>query len=380
MNRMQRVNRLIATFALGCMIVGAFSILMPVHAASTPPTLNNIQVLVQTTNSNLNYYSLSAYNSSGYQVASATSSYPGFGLELPSATYLITVTATQQGSYYPVPYASTGAVASAPSNSSGPNIVPLPIKAPISEYGYVLQTVNGPVTLNVKTAPFSNVPTTKVHVSVSYVNGTGAKGVWVDASVVGGYYYYGVNNAVLSNQTVAGGSTTLVVPTLPMLLQGYISVPVNAPKSTTTMTTTVGGQPVNITMYWEPNYVELTGTALIIPPQTSAQMTLKVQQQNYILEPGIAQSGVATAAGVSNGVSSSPAPSSSGNNIANSTTPTQIPPFEAQLGAISGTTSSLSTGPVHTNALTLALIGTTITLVVIAAGVALFFRFRKTMP
>ncbi len=197
-------------------------------------------------------YSLTAYNSSGYAVESANGNYPAFGLELPSGTYLITVTATQEGSYYPVVYAS--GVASTTGSSTSANasniIVSPPIQMPITEYGYVLQTVNAPVTLNIKTAPFTNVGTTKVHVSVSYVNGTGASGVYVYASVVGGDYYDGLNaKAVLSNQTVAGGSTTLIVPNLPILLNGWISLPVNVPTSTTTVTTTVGGQPVNVTMY-----------------------------------------------------------------------------------------------------------------------------------
>ena len=195
---------------------------------------------------------------------------------------------------------------------------------PITEYGYILQTVSAPVSLNIKTAPFTNVGTTKVHVSVSYVNGTGASGVYVYASVVGGDYYDGLNaKAVLSNQTVAGGTTTLVVPNLPILLNGWISLPVNIPKSVTTVTTTVGGQPVNITVYWQPNYVELTGSALIIPPQTSAHMTLQVDQQNYAVP--YTYNTIQSGGAVSNAVTASSGVSTPPQASGNSTAPTQYP-------------------------------------------------------
>ena len=286
MNRMKHDVRLsIVTLLLGFLLVGGLgsAALVPAHAASNAAALNNVQIFVQTTNGNMTSYSLTAYNSSGYQVASSTSNYAGFGLELPSGTYLMTVTASQYGSYYPIVYASgvASASSSGPSNASSSNvIVSPPIRMPVTEYGYVLQTVNAPVSLNIKTAPFANIGTTKVQVSVSYVNGTGASGAYVDASVVGGYYYYGyydgLSKTVLSNQTDARGSTTLIVPNLPILLNGWLSLPINIQKSTTTVTTTVGGQPVNVTVYWQPNYVQLTGSALIIPPQTSAHMTLKV--------------------------------------------------------------------------------------------------------
>ena len=364
----------IATLLLGFLLVGGLgsAALVPAHAASSATTLNNVQVFIQTTNSNMTSYSLTAYNSSGYVVESANGNYPAFGLELPSGTYLITVTATQEGSYYPVVYAS--GVASTTGSSASANasniIVSPPIQMPITEYGYVLQTVNAPVTLNIKTAPFTNVGTTKVHVSVSYVNGTGASGVYVYASVVGGDYYDGLNaKAVLSNQTVAGGSTTLIVPNLPILLNGWISLPVNVPTSTTTVTTTVGGQPINVTMYWQPNYVEFTGTALIIPPQTNAHMTLQVEQQNYIVEPETVQPSVAVsnAATASSGVSSSPQTGS------NSTTPTQIPAFSAQ--AESNTTIASTPSGSLISPLSAALIAVTVVLLAIVGVVA--FRFKK---
>ena len=368
MNTMKqsRYSLSVVTLLVGFLFAGGlgFTALIPISAAST--TLNNVQVFVQTTNSNMNSYSLTAYNSSGYEVTSATNSYAGFGLELPSGTYLITVTATQSGSYYPIVY-STGVAT--PVNSSSAVVSP-PVKEPVTEYGYALQTISGPATLNIKTAPFDNVPTTKVHVSVSYFNGTGAAGVWVYGSVVGGYYYDGLNTkAVMENQTSAGGSTTLIVPNLPILIQGYISIPITVPKTTTATTTTVGGQPVNITMYWEPNYVELSGTALIIPPQTSAQMTLKVEQSNYIVEPyttGGVSSGAAAASTVSNGAGQT------GNN--STTTPTQIPPFESHLGGVTLQSSS-STGPAKVNTITIALVAVVIALAAVAGFAA--FRLRK---
>ena len=71
----------IATLLLGFLLVGGLgsAALVPAHAASSATTLNNVQVFVQTTNSNMTSYSLTAYNSSGYEVVSSTSNYPGFG-------------------------------------------------------------------------------------------------------------------------------------------------------------------------------------------------------------------------------------------------------------------------------------------------------------
>ena len=374
---MNKMKLSIATLLLGFLLVGRLgsAALVPAHAALSSATLDNVQVLVQTTNSNMTSYSLTAYNSSGYEVVSSTSNYPGFGLELPSGTYLITVTASQDGSYYyPIVYASGVASSSGPSvpsNASSTNvIVSPPVQMPITEYGYVLQTVNAPVSLNIKTAPFTNIGTTKVHVSVSYVNGTGASGVYLYASVVGGDYYDGSNaKAVLSNQTNASGSTTLVVPNLPILLNGWISLPVNIPKSVTTVTTTVGGQPVNVTVYWQPNYVELTGSALIIPPSTSAHMTLQVEQQNYVLEPDTIQTGVA----VSNAATASSGASSTPQTSGNSTTPTQIPAFGAQ--AESNTTISSTSSGSLISPLSAALIAVIVIILAIVGVVA--FRFKK---
>lgn len=363
-----RLGFSIATLLL--LVSGLGFTVLPSHAATTSASLNNVQIFVQTTNTNMTSYTLTAYNSSGYEVVSSSSNYPGFGLELPSGTYLITVTASQSGTYYyPIAYASETATASLPANSSS-IITPVPIKEPITEYGYTLQTINGPSTLSVKTVPFTNVGVTKIQVSVTYVNGTGVPGALVEASVIGGNYYDGLNsNTVLSNQTVSGDSTTLVVPNLPILLQGYLSLPINIPETTTTTTTTIGGQPVNITMFWEPNYVELTGSALIIPPQTSAHMTLQVEQSDYVVEPE-ASNGLAST--TASGVSSS-APSQTGSN---STTPTQIPSFaaEAKQGGVTVSTSSSSTSMI--SPLFAALITITIVLVVVAGVTA--FRFRKT--
>ncbi|MDG6904269.1 MAG: hypothetical protein JRN20_00630 [Nitrososphaerota archaeon] len=366
---MKEVRFAVAVLVCLSFVIFGFSSLIPVSASST--SLNNIQIFVQTTNTNMTSYSLTAYNSSGYQIAFSTSTYLGFGLELPSGTYLITVTATHQGSYYPITYSSGSGVATSSTNSSNAPIS-LPIRVPVTEYGYTLQTINAPVTLNIRTAPLSNVPTNKIQVSVSYVNGTGAAGVWIYGSVVSGYYYDGLNTkAVMENQTVTGGSTTLIVPNLPVLLNGYISLPVNVHKTITTTTTTIGGQPVNITMYWQPNYVELSGTALVIPPQTTNHMILRVQQSNYVIEPyasnGV-QSGAATTI-------TSTVPTGVESNTGNSTAPTQIPPFEAQLGGTSNT-STIATGPASVNLLVVG----SIVLIIALATVAGFALFRVRKP
>jgi preprotein translocase subunit SecF len=144
---------------------------------------------------------------------------------------------------------------------------------------------------------------------------------------------------------------------------------VNIPKSVTTVTTTVGGQPVNVTVYWQPNYVELTGSALIIPPSTSAHMTLQVEQQNYVLEPDTIQTGVA----VSNAATASSGASSTPQTSGNSTTPTQIPAFGAQ--AESNTTISSTSSGSLISPLSAALIAVIVIILAIVGVVA--FRFKK---
>jgi hypothetical protein len=63
----------------------------------------------------------------------------------------------------------------------------------------------------------------------------------------------------------------------------------------------VAGEEVNVTVYWQPMYVGLAGSALVVPPDDNASITLHAQQPNYWATPfGViilpVAGGVATAA------------------------------------------------------------------------------------
>ena len=116
------------------------------------------------------------------------------------------------------------------------------------------------------------------------------------------------------SQTNSQGIATLTVPQAPIQVSSSLSVPVNLPKTVSTMPVTIGGQTVNVTVYWQPMYVYLSGSALIIPPQTSATVTLLYQQSNIVyplqsgsspLPPGVTYSSTGTATAQQGGAQSS---------------------------------------------------------------------------
>jgi len=68
----------------------------------------------------------------------------------------------------------------------------------------------------------------------------------------------------------------------------------------------IGGEKVNVTVYWQPSSMGLAGDALIIPPTTSASITLHVQTPTYWATPYGAATG--TALSSSGAVGPSPPP------------------------------------------------------------------------
>ena len=269
------------------------------HAVNTSTPLNSVQISVHTNgnSANLTLYELTIYNSTGYPVVSSSSNYPGFGAQLPSGKYLFTVLATQQNSYYyPVAYAasgsSSGSIAkSTPISNTSVPVSPVIQSGPPMEYGYSLQTISGASSFTISTSSLYSMSTTSIKVHVSYVNGTAASGSYVEASLIG-VSYYGANNWVTWGQTGSDGSFTLQVPAVPFELYAYSSVLVNVPQKNFTYETTIGGQSVNVTAYWQPIYVSLDGYQLVIPPQSSVSITLLVQQPtNYIVPYGTVSSG-----------------------------------------------------------------------------------------
>ncbi len=291
---------------------------------SAGPSLSPVQLSIQTSNlTSVSAYDLVAYNSSGSPVASYTGQYPLVTLDLPSGTYLFAATANGPApTLQPIcclcaqPETATGtestpAAKTNPGSSAPPNIAfPCYSGNPSAEYGYSLSHVSGPTSITLTTQSPSGIPTANVSVSVSFENGTAVSGAEVSASVVGANLNWGANSSLsMYAQTAADGVAQLVVPAVPLVVTASDSVQVNFTQTQTTVQVNVGGQPVNVTLYYSPNYVYLSASALLIPPQTSLSMVLTAQSQSPVVpyvvgsaataSPDSSQAEPATSQGVS---------------------------------------------------------------------------------
>src|SRR5487761_207463 len=255
-------------------LIGMFCFILVVAAAnfgmvrssSASGQYNNVQVFIQTQSSEDSLFTLNAYNSSGSLISSAQSNYPAFSLELPSGNYLLTVTAVNQSSstrYY-WNYYST------------------------QEYGFQLLQISSSTTINMKTVPLQDIGNSKISIQAKYVNGTSVSGAEVDASIVGLMYWwpfatpYASSSISLWNETDSSGTATLDVPSVPVIVSAWKSVNINLPSSDTTVVKNIGGENVNVTVMWEPVYVGLSGSTLMIPPSTTGEITLHAEQMpNY---------------------------------------------------------------------------------------------------
>ena len=274
---------LVACLAL-TMVVGSQTL----FPSAATQSYNNVQIFITTQNADDNSFLISAYNSTGGLVATSQSGYPALSLELPSGTYLFTVVASQ-----PYWYGSPGPLAAAQPSSA----IFYPISSSPAEYGYSLVQLSNSNTIDITTTPISDLKATQISVHVNYLNGTAASDASVGASIVGGWYWIYQNNIVLSNQTDKNGVATLTVPSVPVEVTSWKWVPIALPKNETTTQVSVGGQMVNVTVYWQPTYIGLAGEALIIPPQTNADIVLHGQQPTYWIMPyGVATPQTATAA------------------------------------------------------------------------------------
>ena len=315
-------------------ILAGLGILAPklTFGSSSTQSYNNIQIFVSPQNSSLNQFSVEAYNSTGGLVASSQSSYPAFSLELPTGNYLFAVTASSSFTYPIVGPMSNGATSSQKSS------IVYPVYYNPGEYGYLVTELNSSRTVNISTHRIDNISTTKVTIVAKYSNGTAAADTSVYASIIGGYYWYNTpNNLVMSNQTGNDGISTLIVPSVPLEINAWNWVPVNLPQSETTTQVTIGGEPVNVTVYWQPTYVGLAGSALLIPPSQQAVITLKAQQQSYWAFP----QGVASSQTVAPG-SQSGSPSTVANG------PGAVPAIVAQNSPQVGAPSEASTQTIPT--------------------------------
>lgn len=252
--------------------------------------LNPVQVSIQTKNlTSVGSYDLVAYNSTGAQVASYMGQYSQVTLQLPAGTFLLAANANgqQNRAYYPPCYGKGAGVSSPPpqagnvAQGAGAAIA-YPCccySNPPSEYGYALVQVSGSSTVNINTQAPSTLPTTSVSVSISYKNGTAVSDAYVYANVVGAYWYWGDNSRLtMYGQTGRDGVAHLTVPAVPLAVTASKSVKVDIPKSETTTQVNIGGQVVNVTIYYSPTYVYETATALLIPPTNSLRMVLTAQQ------------------------------------------------------------------------------------------------------
>ena len=326
--------------------------------AASGASYDNVQISIQTA-ANLPYsYVVSAYNSSGSMVAYSQTNFPMAAFELPGGSYLFTVTA-----YHYEPYVCQVCVepalgAKAPA-ASGTAIIAPPIQAPEVEYGYALQQVSGQESITIQTQNTTSIPTTNVSVRVTYANGTAAAGAYVSAFVVGqSYYYWSEGTSIsMSGQTDSSGVAQLVVPSVPVEVDSSLSIPVILPQNETTVQTTIAGQKINVTVYWQPMYVTLSGSALIIPPQTGATIVLQYQPStSYYYPAPYASSGSSGSGVASPGVpSTSPGAGSSTSTASNQAASSQgqsapasrISPFTLGTASAASSQSSQATSAAH---------------------------------
>ncbi|MGD0637973.1 MAG: hypothetical protein ABSA72_08040, partial [Nitrososphaerales archaeon] len=284
-NRIKALGVAAGLSLIAILLVGA----TPSLAATSAPSYDNVQVFVHTTNSTFaGTYTVTAFNSTGYPVITYSTPYPAASFELPSASYIFTVSADSNSQSFcgiPEPVtASTGSVGSgsagsattytATASSSGGTAIILPPCYPgssQSEYGFSVQQVSGPTSLTISTRPVAEIATTTLTLRVTFANGTAAAGAYLYASVLGGDYYSanGLNALNMSGQVGASGTARLVVPAVPVEITAWDWVPVNLPSSPGSTTVTVGGQKVNVTVTWQPAYVGFAGSLLVVPPQTT---------------------------------------------------------------------------------------------------------------
>lgn len=278
----------VITVILGLTIFGLGS--LPYASAAS---FNNVQIFIQTESSLPDYFMVSAYNMSGFMVASSQSYYPAASFELPNGQYIFTVTAQQQY-YYSTPYSATPVKAEY-SNSSG-TITSIVAQAPVVEYGYSTIQVASSTSITISTMDVTSPDTNKLAIKVTYANGTAAEGASVYASILGGNYWGYENNVVMSNVTDADGVSTLIVPQAPVQVYAWSWLPLNVPNGPSTVQVTVGGEKVNITVYWQPTSVGLAGSTIIVPPEAGASISLRVQQSDYwVMSNGVKGMGTTTA-------------------------------------------------------------------------------------
>ncbi|QQG48994.1 MAG: hypothetical protein HY247_01375 [archaeon] len=259
---------------------------------------NNVQIMISTSQSLAYTYSVTAYNLTGTQVASYQSQFPAAAFELPSGEYLFTVSAVYQqwGSCYCVSPAGASTTTVYSNGSTEAFVKPY---QPQSEYGYLVQNVSASGTYTITTQNTSALSTVPVTVKTTFVNGTAAAGVSVSASVVGQWYYWWGSDSktTMYAQTGSDGVASLVIPRAPAVVTAWGWLPVTLDSSHSTVVKNIGGEDINVTVYWQPSYVGLSASALVLPPSNSLDLVLHYQQPSYWAMPMGASSGTFTSGG-----------------------------------------------------------------------------------
>jgi len=364
-------NRIPKLGASTAMTILLLSLVIPaaalVTAARPSASLDSLQVTVQTA-ANLPFqYSLTAYNTSGYQVASFTGNYPEAAFGLPDGAYLVTASAYYQQNYV------CGVCALPAKSPSGATATPIRYIPPESEYGYAVVKLTGPAQITIATKNATQAPLVNIPVHVRFMNGTAAAGADVSGYVVGGNYLNS-QQWVTYGQTGSDGSFTLLLPEAPIQVNAYISFPIQLPKNVSTVPVVVGGQKVNVTVYWQPSYVTLSGQALVLPPQMSADITLKVQPSSPY--PIVYNSGGAPTAGAVTVTTTVGTTTAGAQQAGASQQSRNIAPFSpsgSQLSSVGQPTSGVSSGMASTELL----VAITGAAVLIAGGFALLLSRRN---
>jgi len=354
-----KARALVLSMAL--LLAGTAFMVHPTSAES----FENIQVFAATSSIQAYNFQFAAYNLTGSLIASTQTSYPAAAFELPAGGYLFTVSATSFSNHvgYACPLAKgeatqgSGAVSASPPNANAngsTSSIVLPLcYPPSSEYGYATATISSPQTINIQMRNVTTLPTTSVTVKVSYVNGTAAADASVYASIVGEWYFWwGSNSSVtMGGQTDSNGIAHLILPVAPTVVTAWKWIPITVGSNGSTIQTTVGGQKVNVTIYWQPTYIGLSGSELLLPPQNSISITLHYQQPNYWVLPANVDSRSAFSGGAASGtVANQPSgvPSLASTNSATQGSsqyylPAQIPATQQAIESSVGAQPAIST-------------------------------------
>jgi hypothetical protein len=215
------------------------------------------------------YYFVQIYSLNGTLIASQYSSYNQLAFSLLPNTYIVTAQTY-------VPYSSR-------------NSYPEPWWGEWSTQ-YAYSVVKAPFNINVAPKNLSEYGCQQLTVNAKFVNGSLVSPSYVYAQPLGyqSYWY-----ADCSSQPVTQPNNVVTVPNVPVQVVADYYYPVNLSGGALNETVDAGGMPVNITVNYWPESINLQGQALLLPPlPSSATLTLNESLNPMILP--LYSGGVAT--------------------------------------------------------------------------------------